>query len=97
MSSSAWRAAPAIASNVSAVALRVVREPLAGGGLDDHHADRVGDDVVQLGGDPRALVADRERGVGLALLLELARALGERRGDLVALAQAARRRPSRRR
>ena len=56
--------------------LRVAgRQALPGAGLDDHHADRVGDDVVQLGGDPRALVADRERRVRLALLLELARAL----------------------
>jgi hypothetical protein len=49
----------------------------------------VGDDVVQLRGDPRALVADRERGEGLALALELVGALGEPEGHEVALADRA--------
>ena len=70
------------------------REALAGAGLHDHHADRVGDDVVQLGGDPGALVADRQRRVRLALLLELARALGELGGDELALAQRPARAPA---
>ena len=65
------------------------RDPLAGTGLHDHHADRVRDDVVQLGGDPRALVADRERRELLALALELLRALGEAGRDEVALADRA--------
>jgi hypothetical protein len=68
--------------------LRVAgRQTLPGACLHDHDADRVGDDVVQLGGDPRTFVADRERGVRLALLLELVPALGERCGHQLALAQ----------
>ena len=68
--------------------LRVAgRQALSGARLDDHHADRVGDDVVQLGSDPGALVAHRQRRVGLPLLLELARAFGELGGDPFALAQ----------
>ena len=52
--------------------LRVVRrQALAGGRLDHHHADRVRHDVVQLRRDPGPLVAHRQRGVGLALRLEL--------------------------
>jgi DNA-binding NarL/FixJ family response regulator len=42
---------------------------------------------MQLGGDPRALVAHRERRECLALLLELPCALGEPPGDQLALAQ----------
>ena len=45
------------------------------GGLDDHHADAVGDHVVQLAGDPAALVLQRQLG-GVLLTL---RGLG---GDL---------------
>ena len=43
-------------------------QPLARARLHDHDADRVGDDVVQLRRDPRALVADRQPRVRLALL-----------------------------
>ena len=94
MSSSAWRAAPAIAAKASpASAGSAAATPLAGPGLDDHDADRVGDDVVQLGGDPRALVADGERGVGLPLLVELAGALGQRGRDELALAHRPTRQP----
>ena len=81
---SAWRAAPAIASNVSPVSsgsTAAIRWPAPG--LHDHHADRVGDDVVQLGGDPRALVADRERGElprARARAPRRARRAGRRRG-----------------
>ena len=44
---------------------------------------------MQLRRDPRPLVAHRQRGVGLALLLELAGALGELGRDQLALAQRA--------
>ena len=50
----------------------VRREPLAGARLHDHHADRVGHDVVQLRRDPGPLVAHRQRRVRLALVLQLA-------------------------
>jgi hypothetical protein len=46
----------------------------------------VRDDVVQLGRDAGALVADGERGEGLALALELVRALGEAPGHEIARA-----------
>ena len=37
------------------------RQPVPDGAdLQHHHADRVGDDVVQLAGDPRALLGDRD-------------------------------------
>ena len=40
-------------------------------GLDGHHADRVGHDVVQLAGDPGAFLGGRLRGLELAVALEL--------------------------
>ena len=49
-----------------------VDQPLSRRRLDHHDADRVADDVVQLTGDARPLVADCERGEQLPLLLELA-------------------------
>ena len=55
--------------------------------LDDHHREVVGDDVVQLAGDPRALAAHGERGERVLLGLELAVALGQR-GDQLARASA---------
>jgi hypothetical protein len=55
----------------------------------------VGDDVVQLGGDPGALVANRQGCVRLALLLELAGPLGELLRDQLALAQGPSRPPAR--
>ena len=67
----------------------MVHQPLPGRGLDDHDADRVRDDVVQLRRDARTLVAHRQRGVCFALLLELAGALGQPGGDLLALSQGA--------
>ena len=48
-----------------------------GAGLDAHHADVVGDDVVQLARDPYALLEHRPAGVLLALALELGRLRGE--------------------
>jgi hypothetical protein len=50
--------------------------------LDHHHGEVVGDDVVQLPGDPGALAAHRQRGERLPFGLELAVALGERRDQL---------------
>ena len=43
------------------------RQALAGAGLDDHDADAVPDDIVQLAGDPVTLVADGFRGELLPL------------------------------
>ena len=54
--------------------------------LDHHHREVVGDDVVQLAGDPRALAAHRELGDRLLLGLELAVALGELGDQLAARA-----------
>jgi hypothetical protein len=48
--------------------------------LHHHHADRVRDEVVQLAGDPPALVGDRDPPVLLAGLFEL-------RGGLVQAAR----------
>ena len=68
-------------------ALRVAGEdaPRAAG-LDDHHRDAVGDDVVHLARDPAALVGDRARGVGLALLVRDLRGLVQLGGQLGARA-----------
>ena len=44
---------------------------------DQHHADRVGDDVVQLAGDRRPLLVDGDPGQLLALALGVGRALLE--------------------
>ena len=53
-----------------ALALRVVAQQAAHAArLQDHHRDAVRDGVVQLAGDPRALLDDR--GAGLLLALEL--------------------------
>jgi CheY-like chemotaxis protein len=54
----------------------------------------MGHDVVKLGGDARALVAHGERRERLALVLQLTRALGELRGDQLALAQRPARAPA---
>ena len=45
-----------------------------GAHLEHHHADRVGDDVVQLACDPRPLLGDGHAGCRFALPLRLARA-----------------------
>ena len=58
-----------------------------GADLEHHHADGVGDDVVQLARDPRALLGDRDARRGLALALGVRRALLRRLGLRGALAQ----------
>ena len=55
----------------------------------------MGDDVVELAGDARALLGDGELRLLLALVLELDRAGGERRGQLVAAAHDGGRAPDR--
>ncbi len=78
-SSSASRPVVSIAANASrASSGRFEREPACAGGLDGHGAQRVGDDVVQLAGDPRALVDHGAvRGVR-AVPFEPARLLAQR-------------------
>ena len=63
-------------------------ETLSRGGLDDHDADGVADDVVQLTGDAGPFVSQRDLREQLALLLELAAAAGELIHGLAALPQA---------
>ena len=46
-----------------------LEDPPRAAGLDDHHRDRVRDDVVHLARDPAALVGDRALGLRLALLV----------------------------
>ena len=58
-----------------------------GADLEHHHADRVGDDVVELARDPRALLGDGDARRRLALPLGLRRTLLGRLGLLGALAQ----------
>ena len=58
-----------------------------GADLEHHHADGVGDDVVELAGDPRALLGHRDARRRLALPLGLGRALFRRLGLLGPLAQ----------
>ena len=48
-----------------------LEQPAHGRGLHRHHADAVADDVVQLAGDPRALLGDGEACLLLALQLGL--------------------------
>ena len=71
--------------------LRLLRVPVdddaPGAGLDAHHADVVGDDVVQLPGDPHALLKHRAASVLLAFALSIGRALIGRLGLHHALAQ----------
>ena len=61
---------PVASTSRSASASSPSGRPVAhGAGLEHHHADRVGDDVVQLARDPRALLGGGEpRGLGGALL-----------------------------
>ena len=65
--------------------------------LEHHHADRVGDDVVELAGDPRALLGHRDARRRLALPLRPDRADLGRLGLLGALAQREARDPGDRR
>ncbi len=62
--------------------------------LEHHHADRMGDDVVQLARDPRSLLCHRDTCSRLALALGLRRAHLGRLGLLGALAQRVAREPA---
>ena len=97
-SSSASRPAVSIAANAVARELRAgQREPARAGGLHGHRAQRVGDDVVQLAGDPRALVDDGAAGGVRAVALEQRGLLAQRAVERGAAAQqAADERPARR-
>ena len=71
-------------------------EPVPDGAdLQHHHADGVGDDVVELARDPGALLGDRDPRRRLPLPLGLGRAFLGRLGLLGALAQGEARRASR--
>ena len=73
-------------------------QDLAGaGGLDDHDADAVRDDVVHLARDPAALVGDRLARGGLALLGQPRRALVQLRREPRARADVAADEPAERR
>ncbi len=65
-------------------------------GLEDHDADRVGDDVVQLARDPGALLGHRDPRRGVALALGLERAVLGGLGHLRALAHGDPREPAER-
>ena len=54
-------------------------------GLHDDHADRVGDDVVQLPGDPQPLLGDGRLGRPLAIPVETLDVAGQRRLSRAAL------------
>ena len=72
-----------------------VGEPVPDGAhLEHHHADGVGDDVVQLAGDPRALFGDSDAARGVPLALGLRRAALRRLGLLGSLAQREAREPA---
>ena len=60
-----------------------------GAGLDDHDADVVGHEVVQLARDPCALLGDRLIGAQLVLALEQLGARSERVGAQLAAADGA--------
>ena len=60
-----------------------------GAGLDDHHADVVGHEVVQLARDAGALLGHRLVGAQLVLALEQLGARGERVGAQLAAADGA--------
>ena len=62
--------------------------------LENHHADRVGDDVVQLARDPRALLCHRDPRGRLTLALCLGRAYFGGFGLRRALAQGVAREPA---
>ena len=61
-----------------------VDEPRGAVGVDDHPPQGAGDDVVQLGGDPRALLGHRLLGPRLGVLLAAAAAQGARQAGAVA-------------
>ena len=66
-----------------------------GADLEHHHADGVGDDVVELARDPRPLLGHRDARRCLPLPLGLGRALLGRLGLLGTLAQGVAREPGR--
>ena len=78
-SSIVWRPVRSMFSSIAAASSgRVARLRRAADGLDHHHADRVGDDVVQLAGDPVAFLGDSLAGEEVALALGAIGAVGER-------------------
>ena len=68
-------------------------DALAPSGLNDHQADAVGHNVVQLTGNPGALGAHRQIGQFFALRLELPRAIGQLDAQLAASTQRTAREP----
>ena len=81
MSVSASRLVRSMASSAERDSLRPpIERGQAGAGLDDDHADMMGDDVVQFAGDPLALVLDRPARPLLALGLLEPGVLLDRRG-----------------
>ena len=89
ISASAARPACSTPRSASRSSAQRVGEPVPDGAdLQHHHADGVGDDVVQLARDPRALLGDGDARRRLALALGLAGALLGRLGLLGALAHA---------
>ncbi len=75
ISASAARPVCSTPRSASRVLVELVRELVPDGpDLEHHHADRVGDDVVQLARDPRALLGNRHAGRRFALALGLGRA-----------------------
>ncbi len=70
ISASAVRPARSTLLSASRSSASVVGELVPDGAhLEHHHADGVGDDVVELAGDPRALLGHRDPGRSLALAL----------------------------
>ena len=65
-------------SSPSAASGRVRQVAASGAGLDHHHADRVGDDVVQLAGDAGPLLGDTLAGQDLPFPLGPLGPVGER-------------------
>ena len=87
ISVSAVRPACSTARERVAVLAERVGQPVPhGADLEHHHADGVGDDVVQLAGDARALLGDGDAGGGGALPLGLGRPRLRRFGLLRSLA-----------
>ena len=78
-SSIVWRPVRSTFSSIAAASAGRVRQAAPGGRrLDHHHADRVGDDVVELPGDPVALLGDPLAGEQVALALGALGPVGER-------------------
>ena len=94
ISASAVAPGPLDASERIAVLGQRVRELVPDGAdLEHHHADGVGDDVVELAGDPCTLLCHRDACGRLALALGLGRALFRRFGLLGTLTQGVARDP----